>query len=110
MHLQSWCLHAQDTPQTGLSQFVQAAAFPEVNTAVQEAITALGGTVIPKLNWSCPKVKPHATMSFTASLLSLTLPSSFLRQTLLLQQQTTVTCISPAAAAAAAVGPTSAKT
>ncbi len=36
--------------------FVQTSHFPEVLAEVQQAIEVLGGTVIPKLNWSCPKV------------------------------------------------------
>lgn len=36
--------------------FLQAALFPQVAATVQQAIAALGGAVIPKLNWSCPKV------------------------------------------------------
>ncbi|KAA6426686.1 MAG: cell division cycle protein [Trebouxia sp. A1-2] len=37
-----------DDPQT-------ASHFPEVLAEVQQAIEVLGGTIIPKLNWSCPK-------------------------------------------------------
>lgn len=29
--------------------------FPELNRHIEEAIAELGGSVIPKLNWSCPK-------------------------------------------------------
>ena len=29
--------------------------FPQLNKRIQNAIDTLGGTVIPKLNWSCPK-------------------------------------------------------
>ena len=36
--------------------FVQTSHFPEVLAEVQQAIQNLGGTIIPKLNWSCPKV------------------------------------------------------
>ena len=36
--------------------FPQATSFPQVAAAVQVAIAALGGAVVPKLNWSCPKV------------------------------------------------------
>lgn len=36
--------------------FLQAALFPQVLAAIQRAIAALGGGVVPKLNWSCPKV------------------------------------------------------
>lgn len=39
-------------------QLSQARHFPEVLTSIQQAIAALDGHVIPKLNWSCPKVKP----------------------------------------------------
>jgi hypothetical protein len=35
---------------------VQTSHFPEVLAEVQQAIEVLGGTIIPKLNWSCPKV------------------------------------------------------
>lgn len=38
------------------AMFVQTSRFPEVLAEVQQAIEVLGGTVIPKLNWSCPKV------------------------------------------------------
>ncbi|MQL87773.1 hypothetical protein Taro_020322 [Colocasia esculenta] len=33
----------------------KAPCFPELESVVQESITALGGAVFPKLNWSTPK-------------------------------------------------------
>ena len=33
----------------------QTFSFPELNESIQQAIDALGGKVVPKLNWSCPK-------------------------------------------------------
>ncbi|RLW01930.1 hypothetical protein DV515_00007580 [Chloebia gouldiae] len=35
--------------------FVQAPEFPEFTAKVQEAISSLGGSVFPKLNWSAPR-------------------------------------------------------
>ncbi len=35
-------------------------SFPEVEAAVNAAIERLGGAVIPKLNWSAPKVRAAA--------------------------------------------------
>lgn len=40
---------------------LQAALFPQIAAAIQSAIVALGGAVVPKLNWSCPKVKCMTT-------------------------------------------------
>lgn len=37
--------------------FVQAPEFPEFTAKVQEAISSLGGSVFPKLNWSAPRVR-----------------------------------------------------
>ena len=37
------------------SQPPQQFHFPELNQQIQQAITSLGGAVIPKLNWSTPK-------------------------------------------------------
>ncbi|KAL0048552.1 hypothetical protein WJX82_005697 [Trebouxia sp. C0006] len=45
-----------DDPQT-------TSHFPEVLAEVQQAIEVLGGTVIPKLNWSCPKDATWITAS-----------------------------------------------
>jgi hypothetical protein len=33
----------------------QVPSFPELQQAIDTAIARLGGTVVPKLNWSCPK-------------------------------------------------------
>ncbi|GAQ83739.1 hypothetical protein KFL_001600080 [Klebsormidium nitens] len=33
----------------------EARSFPELEKTLDEAIARLGGTVVPKLNWSCPK-------------------------------------------------------
>ena len=49
----------------------QAAAFPAVTAAIDKAIAALEGEVLPKLNWSCPKVL-HRSLNP----LGLKLPSS----------------------------------
>ena len=35
---------------------MQTQHFPEVVAEIREAIQSLGGHVVPKLNWSCPKV------------------------------------------------------
>lgn len=45
-----------DLPEMLSFLFLQAALFPQVVAAIQHAIAALGGAVVPKLNWSCPKV------------------------------------------------------
>lgn len=37
--------------------FVQAPEFPEFTAKVEEAISSLGGSVFPKLNWSAPRVR-----------------------------------------------------
>lgn len=37
--------------------FIQAPEFPEFTAKVQEAISSLGGSVFPKLNWSAPRVR-----------------------------------------------------
>lgn len=34
----------------------QVVCFPELEAAMRSAIEELGGRVVPKLNWSCPKV------------------------------------------------------
>ena len=34
----------------------ESVSFPETEAAIEEAISALGGAVFPKLNWSSPKV------------------------------------------------------
>jgi hypothetical protein len=31
--------------------------FPDLHGAIEAAISALGGAVLPKLNWSAPKVR-----------------------------------------------------
>lgn len=49
-------VYQQDPAETFSLLFLQAALFPQVAAAVQQAIAALGGAVVPKLNWSCPKV------------------------------------------------------
>jgi hypothetical protein len=40
-----------DTVSGPLRQF----SFPQLNVQIEDAIQQLGGSVIPKLNWSCPK-------------------------------------------------------
>jgi hypothetical protein len=37
-------------------------SFPEVEAAIGAAIERLGGAVIPKLNWSAPKVRAAAAV------------------------------------------------
>lgn len=46
----NWDTNSQDNTDT-LEQF----SFPELNQQITEAVAALGGSVIPKLNWSAPK-------------------------------------------------------
>lgn len=45
--------------------FVQAPEFPEFTAKVQEAISSLGGSVFPKLNWSAPRVRMLAPKPVT---------------------------------------------
>ena len=70
--------------------FLQAALFPQVVAAIQNAIAALGGAVIPKLNWSCPKVlccsEPYTLHRFLSILQVLCM--SFCRMQLGLQPAT----------------------
>lgn len=44
--------------------FVKAPEFPEFTAKVEEAISSLGGSVFPKLNWSAPRVRMLAPKIF----------------------------------------------
>ena len=54
--INSFGVNMIDPAETLSLLFLQAALFPHVAASVQQAIAALGGAVVPKLNWSCPKV------------------------------------------------------
>lgn len=44
-----------EASQTNLFLSSQAPSFPELEKTLDASIARLGGTVVPKLNWSCPK-------------------------------------------------------
>ncbi|KAL3153525.1 hypothetical protein ABBQ38_011856 [Trebouxia sp. C0009 RCD-2024] len=53
----------EDEPLSIVDDAQRAVQFPQVAAAVQSAIAALGGAVVPKLNWSCPKDATWVTAS-----------------------------------------------
>ena len=50
-----WCDEEQDSCDAAVTSSPRQFSFPELNSQIEEAIQQLGGSVIPKLNWSSPK-------------------------------------------------------